>query len=177
MVKHAFMLVLWRFQASQAILGLVLWGILLTLSAFPIVWPRLSEFFVNVFGIQPNDPGAVFLGLALLFGLIMSALFVLGVVYDKYLRLWREQWDVAIDRNPYAKERLTAKEILTWKHMFLPVLRAASFAGTGNSPNPGEDHEVREHIDFMEKWIAESLENPRTRRAVEETRDRIEPKP
>lgn len=176
MVKHAFMTALWRFQQSQAILGLVLWGLLLTITSFPLISPRLYDFLANVFGITADRPGAVLLGLAILFTLIVSALFAFGLIYDKYWRLWREQSDVAVDRNPYTRDRLTAKEILTWRHMFLPVLRAASSSRTGNGPNLGEDQKVQEHIDFMEDWIAQSLENPRTRRAVEETRDSIEPK-
>ena len=176
MVKHGFMLALWRFQQSQAILGLVLWGILLTTSSFYIVWPLLSDYFVRWFGIQPNDPGAVLLGLAVLFALIMSTLFAFGFIYDKYLRLWREQSDVAIDRNPYTKERLTTKEILTWRHMFLPALRAASSSKAGSNPNSGEDREAQDHIAFMEHWIAESLEDPRIRRAVHETEAAIERK-
>jgi len=177
MVKHAFMLTLWRFQQTQAILGLVLWGILLTTTSFPIVWPLMSNYLESWFGIQASEPGAVLFGLTILFAFIVSVLFVFGLIYDKYLRLWREQADVAIDRNPYTRERLTAKEILTWRHMFLPALRAVSSAKGANAPNPGNEGPEKEHIEFMEQWIAESLENPRIRRAVEETETQIQPRP
>lgn len=166
------MLQLWRFQQSQAILGLVLWASLLTLTAYPILAGPIFGF-LGSFGIAADTRGAVALALGIIFVSIAAALFLFGLVYDKVFRLWREQTDVLVDRNPYTRERLTAKEILTWRHMFLPALQASSARNPDRPNNP----DLVSHIAFMEDWIARSLDDPRTRRAVEETQEWIEPKP
>ncbi len=176
MVKHSFMLQLWRFQQSQALLGLLLWSLLLTVTSFDVLKPVLLGFLNRQFGIPPDAPGAVFISLLIIFVAIVSSLFIFGYIYDNYLRLWREQSDVAIDRNPYTRERLTAKEILTWRNMFLPALRSAAASRGSDGPSSANDPDVESHIAFMENWIQRSLEDSRTRRAVEETREWVEPK-
>lgn len=178
MVRHTFMLQLWRFQQSQALLGLLLWSILLTVTSFDILKPVLLGFLDAQVGIPADAPGAVFVSLLIIFVVVVSSLFAFGVVYDKYLGLWREQTDVLVARNPYTKERLTAKEILTWRHMFLPALRSAA-ASAGRNPSPSDsatDPAVEAHIAFMENWIRRSMEDSRIRLAVEDASRWIEPK-
>jgi len=143
MAKRFLMTQLWRIQQSYAILSLVLWGIVITLTAFPIVFP----FFQRNLGFPENAPGAVAATLLLLFVGIFVLLFGFGIVYDRYLRLWREQLDVTYDRNPYTREKLMVKEILLWRHMFLPALRATAVS----------DPTARTEIDFMERWIERTL--------------------
>ncbi len=146
MVKRFVMLQLWRIQQSYTLFSLLLWGILITLTALPVIGPVFLRFLEDRFGIPASAPGAVALTLILIFASVYLFLYILGVIYDKYLRLWREQLDVAYERNPYTREKLMVKEILLWRHMFLPALRAAV------KSNP----EVQREIDFMEKWIKKS---------------------
>jgi len=161
MAKRFLMTQLWRIQQSYAILSLVLWGIVITLSAFPIVFPC---FHRNLGGSE-NAHGAVAATLLLLFVGIFVLLFGFGIVYDRYLRLWREQLDVTYDRNPYTREKLMVKEILLWRHMFLPALRATAVS----------DPTARTEIDFMERWIERTLvEDANIRNGVEQAQRWIE---
>jgi hypothetical protein len=164
-VKRYVMLQLWRVQQSYTLLSLFLWGILITLSGFPVIGPVFLRVLEDRFGISPGAPGAVALTLAVIFFGVYLFLFGLGVIYDKYLRLWREQLDIAYERNPYTREKLMVKEILLWRHMFLPALRTA----VKNNP------EVQHEIDFMEKWIekSESMDG-NIQKAVKETEREIQ---
>ena len=110
-------------------------------------------------GFDPTAPGFVAVTLIFLFLVVFAGLFLFGVVYDKYLRLWREQLDVMVEKNPYAREKLTPKEILTWRYIYLPAMR---LSGPDN-PNTSKE------IDFVEKWVAVTVAaDTNIRRAVEE---------
>jgi len=160
MAKRFLMTQLWRVQQSYAILSLVLWGIVITLTAFPLVFP----FLQRIFGFPENAPGAVAVTLVSLFISVFALLFSFGVVYDRYLRLWREQLDVTYDRNPYTREKLMVKEILMWRHMFLPAIKATR----------PEDPVLRREVEFMERWIEKTLTaDSNISRAVREAEDSI----
>jgi len=164
MVKRFLMIQLWRIQQSYTLLSLFLWGLVISFTAYPIISPVWLPFLERQFGISAGAPGVVAGTLLLLFLGIYAVLYLFGVVYDKYLKLWREQLDVAVERNPYAREKLTAKEILQWRHMFLPTLRAAA---------PGDKGAERE-IEFMDKWIALSLASDAViRRSLEDAEREI----
>ncbi|TLZ55068.1 MAG: hypothetical protein E6K17_06540 [Methanobacteriota archaeon] len=155
MAKRFLMTQIWRIQQSYALLSLVLWGIVIALTANPLLLPYLQH---NL-GVDPTAPGVVAGTLVLVFIGVFALLFVFGVVYDKYLHLWRDQLDVTYDRNPYAREKLMVKEILVWRHMFLPAMQATA----------SSDPKTRKEVAFMEKWIERSLAaDPNIRRSVEE---------
>ena len=141
MAKRFVMTQIWRVQQSYTLLSLILWGIVIALTANPIVLP----FMQHNFGIDPTATGVVAASLLLVFLGVFGILFLFGIIYDKYLHLWRDQLDVAYDRNPYAREKLMVKEILMWRHMFLPAMRT--------SPDPRTQKEIA----FMERWIEKSL--------------------
>ena|SRR5437773_6381242 len=145
---------LWRVQQSYALLSLFLWAAVISLTAAAYILP----FEQRQLGIDPSTPGVIAATLILLFAAVFGGLFLFGVVYDRYLRLYRDQLDVAYDRNPYAREKLMVKEILMWRHMFLPGMRARTLV-------PDAQREVA----FMEKWIQKSLaQDANIRRSVEE---------
>ena len=156
MAKRFFMTQLWRIQQSYTLLSLVLWGIVISLTAFPFVY----QFLVNQFRLeQPSTPGFVALTLIILFLAVFAGLFAFGVVYDKYLRLWREQLDVMVEKNPYAREKLSPKEIMMWRYIYIPILRARG----------RDDPQSRKEIGFVERWVEISVAtDPNIRRAVEE---------
>ncbi len=154
MAKRFLMTQLWRIQQSYALLSLFLWAAVISLTATAYILP----FEQRQLGIDPGTPGVIAATLLLLFLAVFGGLFLFGVAYDRYLRLWRDQLDVAYDRNPYAREKLMVKEILMWRHMFLPTMRGRS-----------SDPETEKEIAFMEQWIQKSLaSDANIRRSVEE---------
>lgn len=167
MVKRYLMVQLWRVQQSYTLLSLLIWGILITFTS----WTVLKDVWQDIlgrFGIPLSAPGAVASGLLVIFICVFVILYTFGVVYDKYLKLWREQLDVSYERNPYTREKLMVKEILMWRHMFLPVLRVAA------PTNPA----ARKEIEFVEKWIGRILASDAViRKAVEESEHAIESGP
>lgn len=155
MAKRYLMTQLWRIQQSYTLLSLVLWGVVIALTANPIILP----FLQHNLGVDPSVPGVVAATLIIVFVGVFGLLFAFGVIYDKYLKLWREQLDVAVEKNPYTKEKLSVKEILMWRHMFLPTLRAAE----------GRNPETVRELEFMERWIRKSIAvDGNIRRALEE---------
>ena len=158
MVKRFFMTQLWRIQQSYTLLSLILWGIVIVTTSFPIISPIWFPFLAR-FGISASTPGAVAVTLVLMFFLVFGSLYSFGFVYDRYLRLWREQLDVSVEKNPYAREKLSPKEVMMWRHIFLPALRGTA------SP----DAKTRAEIEFVERWVAKSLgADSNIREAVEE---------
>jgi hypothetical protein len=146
MVKRFLMVQLWRIQQSYTLLSLLIWGVIITFTS----WAVLEAIWADVlqrFGISMSAPGAVASGLAVIFICVFTLLYAVGVIYDKYLRLWREQLDVSVEKNPYTQEKLMVKEILMWRHMFLPTLRAIA----------PEDPDAQREIEFMEDWIQKSI--------------------
>src|SRR2546426_11339913 len=89
MVKRFFMTQLWRIQQSYTLLSLILWGIVIVTTSFPIISPIWFPFLAR-FGISATTPGAVAVTLVLMFFLVFGSLYSFGFVYDRYLRLWRE---------------------------------------------------------------------------------------
>src|SRR5213594_1894530 len=158
MVKRFVMTQLWRIQQSYTLLSLLLWGIVISLTAYPVIAPLWLPFLQDR-GIPASTPGVIALTLLLLFLAIYGVLFLFGVVYDKYLRLWREQLDVAVDRNPYAREKLSPKEILMWRYIYLPVMKVSG----RDNPNTAKE------IEFVEQWVEKSMTTDgNIRQAVEE---------
>jgi len=155
MAKRFLMTQLWRIQQSYTLLSLGLWGIVISLTAFPFI----SQFVQGKFGVDYTAPGVVAITLILLFLAVFTALFLFGVIYDKYLRLWREQLDVAVERNPYAREKLSPKEILMWRYIYLPVMKVSG----RDNPNTARE------IEFVEHWVEKSMTTDgNIRQAVEE---------
>jgi hypothetical protein len=64
-----------------------------------------------------------FLGTMILFMIIIVAFLLMGLIHDIVLRLWVEQSDVAVERYPYSKERLMAKDIVSWRRETIAMMR------------------------------------------------------
>ena len=133
MLKKKVMELMWRLQASQAIIGLVFWP--LTLAG--IFYPYLRERTDN-FGL---GQGAVLGGMLILVLLIASSIVVFGLIFDK-LRFWKEQNIVLVERNPYGSYKMNAKEIL-WLRMWMLAVKA----------NPDLSADLRKELDSYERWI------------------------
>jgi len=45
-----------------------------------------------------------------------------AAVWDLKMKMWRKQTAVNIERNPYAKEKLTAKDVFQYEFLWIPIL-------------------------------------------------------
>jgi predicted PurR-regulated permease PerM len=150
--KHRFMTFMYRIQQTQYLISPVFWAATLTGVFFNII----RDYLVGRGIVTPSQ---VALSLLLIFGIIFTLILLAGFVYDVVLKLWREQNIVAVQRNPYSRERLMAKEIVLWKNVHLKTLQQVA----------KDDPEAASHIAFMERWIQKSLEgDPALRAEVEE---------
>ena len=140
MVKKGFMLQLWRIQQSQALISVFFWALTLA-----------GVFYLNYFHPVFVSLGLpekwIAVGTGILFLLIVLTFLLMGLIYDRFLRLWREQTDVIVERNPYSRERLLPKEIVFWKRGTLALMKELA----------NKDSAIQKDIDFMEKWIAKSM--------------------
>src|SRR2546428_6279248 len=100
MVKHYLMVQLWRFQQSYSLLSLLIWGILITFTSWTVLKDVWADFLAR-FGIPLSAPGAVAAGLLVIFLGVYAILFAFGVVYDKYLKLWREPPPLAYEPDTH----------------------------------------------------------------------------
>jgi len=147
------MVQLWRIQQSQAIIAIFFWG--LTLAGV-----YYKEYFhpqlVRIGLLREQD---LFLGTILLSLAIIATFLLAGLVYDRTLKLWREQTDVIVERNPYSKERLMPKEVMFWKRGTVSILKELA----------KNDSELKKDIEFMEKWIEKTMEeNKEIKKGVED---------
>src|SRR2546428_13120119 len=101
MVKRFFMTQLWRIQQSYTLLSLILWGIVIVTTSFPIISPIWFPFLAR-FGISATTPGAVAVTLVLMFFLVFGSLYTFGFVYDRYLRLWRGELHLSAPEKPHS---------------------------------------------------------------------------
>jgi hypothetical protein len=111
--KKAFMVQFWRMQQSQAFVNSFFFATTLAILLMPYLGPYVT-------GVTRN----AFITFALLFGLVMGLVLAFGYAFDVVWKLWKQQVVVGTERNPYALEKLTAKEVVIWRMLHLPTLRA-----------------------------------------------------
>lgn len=140
-MKRGFMTLMYRVQQSQALISPIFWAATLTGVFFQI----FSTYLYTRGLLNPSQVG---LALLLIFSIIFSLIVAAGVVYDAVFKLWREQTIVAVQRNPYSREKLMAKEIVLWRRVHLLTLQQVA----------GDKPDVQYQIEFMERWIQKSLE-------------------
>ncbi len=152
MVKNFLMTIVWRITQTGPILSLFFWSTALA----GIFWPILGSppagaipagplwAFLRWAGVSADRVTIV--GLLLLFLTFSLFILLIGFVYDKVFKLWREQVYIATDRNPYADDMLFRKEVLQWRQFYLPLARAMYKI----SPEP----ELKEAIRRVEDWVA-----------------------
>lgn len=101
----------------------------------------------------------VFGGMALLFVIVLTTVVLIGVVYDRVFRLWRESSVVSVERNPYSRFLLMPKEILLWKRCQMRILKEVA----------KDDPEALKDVEFMDRWMDKLMDDPVMRKQVEET--------
>jgi hypothetical protein len=59
------------------------------------------------------------------------------------MKMWREQMAVAMERNPYAKEKMYSKELVVYAMLWLPLLDHMG----------KDDPKIREAADNLRTWL------------------------
>ncbi len=146
-VKKWFMLQIWRIQQPAQLITLVLLAFNLSLLLFNQIRWR-GELLNNAYFFIPVSFILLFLGI-----------WAVAIFWDLRLRLWREQATVLVERNPYTKERLNAKEIAQYSLIWIPALERLG----------REDKKLAEIADVLKRWIAtEWADDPQLRKDVQE---------
>ncbi|MEW5748763.1 MAG: hypothetical protein AB1793_08300 [Candidatus Thermoplasmatota archaeon] len=146
-VKKWFMLQMWRVQQIAAILSLVMLAITDALLIYDKVSWREGIF---------STP---YTGATVILLLIALAIWVISIVWDTRLKMWREQMTVLVEKNPFNKERMAPKEIVMYSLMWLPMLESI-----GRS-----DPKVRDAAVALREWVNKAAkEDPAISRDVGE---------
>jgi len=136
-VKKWFMFQVWRLQQVAAILTLVLLSLNLAFQMYNFMNWREGIF---------STP---YLAVPLLLLAITLVIWIVAVIWDLKMKMWREQMAVAMERNPYAKEKMNAKEIAQYSLIWLPIMD-----NLGKS-----DPEAKAHAESLRAWVNRALKD------------------
>lgn len=145
-------------QQSQAVVGLLLWGITITL----LVWPYISWRFTtsctsnicfsdSIIGIPSTYVGSLFI-----FFSVMFAVHTIGFLYDQVFSLWAEWRNVDMERNPFVTYALTP----TW--VMIVALQAETLKRISS-----DDEVITKQADWYLKWCEQYTEGEMFARAVQ----------
>lgn len=132
-MKKKVMKTFWRVQQAQMVISVAFWSLTLT----GIFYPYFREKFNN-WGLGQEN---VFVGMAILFSLVVVAIIFFGYMYDKF-KFWKEQQLVIVERNPYTSWKLNPIQTM-WAEMWVETARAI----------PDRTPELEAKIEFYEAWI------------------------
>ncbi len=149
-LKKWFMLQVWRLQQVSQVMTLAL----LALSLSTQIWGYIKyrgELFANPYAMIP-----------IIMVVIAAAIWSVSIVWDLRLKMWRDQATVLVERNPYSKEKMTAKEIALYGMTWLPIMEKM-----------GEnDPKMRERAEAFRAWLRRaSGEEPDLERDLKEILD------
>ena len=131
-IKKWFMLQIWRLQQVAAILTLVLLALNLALQIFGLIkWREGSLLSTS------------WIGVPLILLLLAMVIWSFAIVWDLRLKMWRDQATVLAERNPYAKEKMTAKEVAFYGLTWIPILEKMG----------KDDPNIMEAANAMRRWI------------------------
>lgn len=139
-IKKWFMLQVWRIQQVAQIITIVLLALNLSL--------QLYNFMNWRGGIFEN----AYTGVLLLMFLLAAIIWAFAFIWDMKMRMWREQMTVAIERNPYAKEKMSSKEIAIYAFFWLPVLEKLG----------RDDPKLLEAADILREWMKQASKEDAT---------------
>jgi len=134
-LKKWFMLQVWRIQQVAQVLTIMLLAINLSLQLYGFIsWRKGSLFSTPYSGV----PMILLVTVAIIWGF--------AIVWDMRFKMWREQQAVVVERNPYAKERMTSKELVVYGITWLPLLDQLA------KQNP----EIRPAAEAMRNWLKQA---------------------
>lgn len=146
-VKKWFMLQLWRLQQVAQLLTLALLALTLSLQLYDFIRWRGALFETPYTGVP--------------FILLVLAAIIWGfaVIWDIRFKMWREQQTVLVERNPYAKEKMAAKEVALYEIIWLPLMEKLG----------KDDPKLREASAQLKEWLdKQSREDPTVARDLED---------
>ncbi len=146
-VKKWFMLQMWRVQQIAAILSLLMLAVTDALLIYNLVSWRSGVF---------ETP---YTGATLILVIIGLAIWIASILWDTKLRMWREQMTVLVERNPYSKEKMSPKEIVHYRLVWLPLLKKLG----------KDDPSLKEYGETMEAWMEHVIrDDPSVAKEVED---------
>lgn len=107
-MKKWLLVQLWRVQQIGMVASLSLLALNLSLTVNQYIEWRFSNSYIGT--------GIVLISLA-------AIIWSFGYVWDRKLKLWREQTVVSIERNPYSTMQMTPKEVVAHATIYIPWLR------------------------------------------------------
>lgn len=108
-LKKWFMLQIWRLQQVSQILTLLLMAGNLSL----LIWGYM-KWRGEILGS--------YAGVIVILLILTAIIWLFAFMWDIRLKMWREQMTVLTERNPYAKERMAAKEIAIYEMLWIPLM-------------------------------------------------------
>jgi hypothetical protein len=140
--KKWFMLQMWRFQQVSQIATLALLALNLSLQVYNFVSWRGSVF---------ESP---YTAVPLILLILVAGIWAFAIFWDMRMKMWREQMAVAMERNPYAKERMYSKELVIYSMLWLPMLE-----------HMGEkDPKLKESADHLRAWLKKAYDDDKSLR-------------
>ena len=143
-IKKWFMLQLWRIQQVAQLLTVTMLAINLTLQIYLYMQWREGTVFATPW-----------IGGTLILLILAAAIWTFALIWDLRLKMWREQMTVLAEKNPYTKEKLTAKEVLILGTLWLPMLERLG----------REDPAIRSSAESLRNWILQALKDDRVTKA------------
>jgi len=141
LVKKQFMKGLWRIQQIQSLIMILFWALNLSLLIHPYVEWRLIDWGIT----------NLYARLLTLGSIIVVFILLMGLVYDKRFRFWREQSVVVQERNPYAQWKMTNFQLIQACTVYLPL---------------AEKYGREEDVKVLRLLIHKTLRQPNTRRLL-----------
>jgi hypothetical protein len=133
------MLQMWRLQQVAQVLTLMLMAINLSLQVWGYVKWR-NDFLANPF------TGAV--TILLILGI---AIWSFAFIWDRRLKMWREQTSVLIEKNPYQKEKFAPKEIALYALIWIPMMEKLG----------KEDPVLAKNAQMLRDWLKREIREDR----------------
>ncbi len=146
-VKRWFMLQMWRLQQIAQVATIALLALNLALQIYNYMSWRGSLF---------SSP---YTGVPILLLILVAIIWGVAIIWDLRLKMWREQMTVIAERNPYMLEKMSAKELLMFDLVWLPLLdRMAE-----------ENPDAKNSAHVLRAWMKKVAEDdPRTREDAEQ---------
>jgi hypothetical protein len=143
-IKKWLMLQMWRIQQVAQILTIALLAVNLTLTVYSYMEWREGTWF-----------GTPYIGGTLILLALAAGIWTFAIIWDIRLKMWREQMTVVAEKNPFAKEKMTPKEITMVHILWLPVLERLG----------KDDPKVKEYADALRYWARRSMTEDRIAQA------------
>ncbi|MBE0518803.1 MAG: hypothetical protein IH630_06225, partial [Thermoplasmata archaeon] len=73
-----------------------------------------------------------YIGTSIVIIVLAALIWTFGYLWDRKLKLWKEQMVVSIERNPYSTMHMTPKEVVSHVTIWIPWLRERGMVAEAN---------------------------------------------